>query len=109
MAATPKFIQMIEHLVEATNRGKLRWKPADAERFVLVLGEVEISVEEDRDINYSVSLYKGGKILELEAFSHEENADQYKIVQSLWELARRSAFGVDAIIDQVIADVSARR
>ncbi|MDB5353011.1 MAG: hypothetical protein JWN86_4258 [Planctomycetota bacterium] len=110
MATSPKFIQMIEHLATATEQGRLAWGEDDDDTFLARLTRAMVRISQGRDGDYYVTLYDGtGKVLELETFSSTENKEHYAPVDRLYSLARRDAYKIDEVIDQVILDVSPRR
>lgn len=109
MVASSKLQKLMKVLVGATLEGSIRWhRNGDEHIYRTELKRGSVSVEEDGDFSYVVTLYDGDhNILELEIFN-SGNPD-HLLAANLHEAARRSGLGVDDLIESFIDEVESKR
>lgn len=112
MEANPKYLALLESLIDATNRGRIRWEETASEDEFRTLINPEIvrigrhlNREEFENYFLLTLVNSGGKIIEQQAFS---NGPDFEAAETLFEMARRDALRVDDFIDRMISAVKSR-
>jgi hypothetical protein len=108
MAENPKFLELLERVQRSTLKGSLRWEPAlSKEAYSADLGKAVLTL--GYSIGYGPRTYYA--MLEdqsgtpLERLWESEEDSHFEFLGDLYELARRKALNVDALLDDLIKDV----
>ncbi len=106
MAINPKFVQLLESLNRASEKGRIKWSGADGV-FSLKTPRATFAIEEETTaagLIYVLSLDSPEGInLDMEIVRHED--DCYDLASQVFERARRSGTGVDELLDELVADL----
>jgi hypothetical protein len=108
MAENPKFIELLRRIHDSTLKGSLRWEPAmDKDAYSLDLGKAVLTL--GYSVGYGPTTYyamledHSGK--PLERLWESETDSHFEFLRDVYELARRKALNVDALLDDLIKNV----
>jgi hypothetical protein len=116
MNANPKFIRLLRGLLDATQKGEVRWEQTISEKDFRVqleggmvrVGEVIRSETDDDDEGaltpYATLIGRGGKTLEF-AWPEDLAPENLDMIKELYEAVRRQVLQVDDILDRLIQQV----
>ncbi|SPE43777.1 hypothetical protein SBA7_1750009 [Candidatus Sulfotelmatobacter sp. SbA7] len=89
----------VEYIVENTENGKLRWEPTAGDTFMAPLrGDHTVTIEFNPNGSDILSLRSRDGNVILNLFEN-----QFPQMQGLFERARRNAYDVDKVIDEIIS------
>jgi hypothetical protein len=115
MNANPKFVRLLQSLLEATQRGRLRWEQTISkedfrvqfEGVIVRVGEHARSEEDDeKDLltPYATLIGPGGRTLEF-AEPEDLEPENSDMIKDLYNAVRRQVLQIDDILDRLIEHV----
>jgi hypothetical protein len=116
--ANPKFVHLLQSLLEGTQRGSVRWeKTISKDDFRVSLDGAFVRVGrvvvDDEDLDeasdtYATLVTPRGETLEY-IYSHDLAPEYPALIQELLSIARRQVMKVDDILDRLIQRVEASK
>lgn len=105
-----ELLGMVEPLIEATGAGRIKWTPPNAEdtlHFEAIAGSIALylgCVDYDDQRPYFLAVGRIGQpVNTMEQLRQVWDGESFEpaVLDPLWEVARKSAFGLDAVLSQL--------
>jgi hypothetical protein len=115
----PKIIKLLESLKDATARGEVQWSDAgEGNAFRISTKDAnlflnKVSDDDQTESKFIVNIFSksgsfstSGPLIETVSF---EAPQEVRLCAEIFELARRSVYKVDELIDRMISEISSRK
>jgi hypothetical protein len=106
--ADNRIVTLLRALYIKTQEGKLKWQPGPEDTYLAAFSGYGVSVRRSRTTYYLELLDSSGEVIDSSPdtrLTQIMGAGASQMMQDLFEMARRSAHGVDKAIDKILGEI----